>query len=212
MKSDDMGLGSARMVLYGLFRSFFDSSPSEEKVEYWKSILGALHEGTGFHELDEAVSAMKALLDERDLVQIQNEFYELFENPFSSNRLQLCASYYIDGKLMGMSLVKLRKLLYNLSLGKVDGFTETEDHLVFLLDAMMHLIEQEEQGDDSARKGQVAILEDYLTPCIEGVGRALSQSGNFPFYETAVRMGRAILELEKNLFPQRYSENLQEGQ
>ncbi len=192
---------SARMVLYALIRSFLDGPPNGEKLGYWLLILDALQKGTGSSAFDEAVSRLGSVLKEKELVDIQNEFYELFENPFGNSRLQPFASYYIDGKIMGTSLVKLRQLLYNLNLGKEECFRETEDHLVFLLDLMIHLIQKGSQGQESGTSVQGKIIHDYILPTVKGMQRDLSAHGNFAVYRAVLEAALAFFTLDECLFP-----------
>ncbi len=192
---------SARLVLYAFVRSFFDSQPSREKHEYWLMLLDALGSGTGSRPLDEALLALKTALSNSEVIDVQNEYYELFENPFSPNRVQLFSSWYKDGKIMGPSLVKLRQLLYNLNLGKEDGFRATEDHLVFLIDVMMHLIEESGRQDYENTGVQASILRNYLLPVIRGMEEKIGSLENFTVYKAAISVASAFLGLEECLFP-----------
>jgi len=197
MSSEINETNSARLLLYAFVRSFFDTPPTPEKHQYWRGLLDALLRGTGFQSLDHAFASLREALSHEDILKVQNEYYELFENPFGTNRLQLLASYYVDGKIMGPSLVKLRQLLYNLYLGKEEGFKETEDHLVFLVDVMMHLIGQE----DVNAPVQAEILRHYLLPTFKGMAERLKATDGFGVYKAAVSVALAFLELEGCLFP-----------
>ncbi len=189
----------ARLFLYGLCRSFFDSYPTEEKFNYWLKLADLLKDGIGFPPIDTALFKMNETLKDLTLTQIQNEYYELFENPFSSKRVQLCASYYIDGKLMGKSLVKLKKLLYNLNLGKESSFKESEDHLVFLIDAMMFLIESE-KGEEAV-SSQAELFHHFLLPCGKGVFKCVSEIQGLKAYSTFTQVLNGALELEGVILP-----------
>ncbi len=190
---------NARLFLYGLCRSFFDSYPTEEKLNYWQKLAELLKDGTGFPPIDTALFRLNEELKDLTLTQIQNEYYELFENPFSSTRVQLCASYYIDGKLMGKSLVKLKKLLYNLNLGKESSFRESEDHLVFLIDTMMFLIEAE-KGEEAV-SSQAELFHHFLLPCGKGVFKCVSEIQGLKAYSTFSQVLNGALELESVILP-----------
>ncbi len=192
---------SARLVLYAFVRSFFDSQPSKEKHEYWLMLLDALGSGTGSRPLDEALFALKKALSNSEVIDVQNEYYELFENPFSPNRIQPFSSWYKDGKIMGPSLVKLRQLLYKLNLWKEDSFRETEDHLVFLIDVMMHLIEKSGSETFENTRAQASILRNYLLFVIKGMEGEIASLKNFSVYKAAISVASAFLGLEECLFP-----------
>ena len=192
---------SARLILYAFIRSAFDSPPNQEKFDYWLSLLSSLYGGTGLSELDDAIIQLKSALEQNGLISCQNEYYELFENPFSSLAIHLYASYYIDGKIMGPSLVKLRQLLYNLNIGKVKNFNESEDHLVFLIDLMMFLIQRGNQDSNRSLKAQKEIIEDYLRPIIEGANRVIKKYDDFLIYKSFFKIARSFLSLEQCLFP-----------
>ncbi len=201
MDSEQKEIQTARLVFYAFLRSFLDSPPTDEKFRYWLGLLDAMTSGTGSAPLDEALLTLRNALGNSRPIGCQNEYYELFENPFSPNRVQLCASYYTDGKTMGPSLVNLRQLLYNLNIGKIEGFKEPEDHLVFLIDVMMHLIQRHDRVPEESVKAQQEMLEGYLIPCIKGVSNVLGALENFTVYRALFNVATAFLGLEQSLFP-----------
>ena len=192
-------INQARSILYGLIRSFFDSPPDDIKLKGWKDILLQLSGNTGYLDLDLAVENLLKKLKSLDLNQIGAEYYELFENPFSSNRIQLCASFYIDGRLFGQSLVKLRQLLYNLNLGRSKSFAESEDNFVFLLDTMTYLIQKGDEYQDLL--AQKELFYSYLYPCSKGIAKKIQELSGFPFYKGVSKFIDGYFLLEEHLFP-----------
>ena len=191
----------ARMLLYGLVRSFFDSLPNGEKIRFWQDVSDGLADsGIGFGELDASFSGLSRSLAIMKPTEIEEEFYELFENPFSDHKVQLCASFYIDGHLFGQSLVKLRQLLYKIGLGKVDGYSGSEDSLIFLSDVMLFLIDKE--GESSVFDSyQRELFMEFLSPCERGIARTLKGLSDFPFYRMVGGLLEGHLLLEGSLFP-----------
>ncbi len=192
-------ISQARLTLYGLIKSFFEAPPDINKINAWEEILRQLKENTGFSSLDLSVTDLLASLKKTSLNEIQDEYYELFENPFSSNKVQLCASFYIDGRLLGQSLVKLRQLLYNLNLGRSKNFTETEDSFVFLLDTMMYLIQK--GSADKWFFAQKELFNVYLFPCAKGIAGEIGKLSGFPVYKSVSGFVDSYFLLERCLFP-----------
>ncbi len=202
MENNYREIQTARLVLYAFVRSFLDVPPNQEKFDYWIKLLDAMTSETGSASLDKALFPLGNALEQGGLIGCQNEYYELFENPFSANMIQLCASYYIDGKIMGPSLVNLRQLLYNLNIGKVENFKEPEDHLIFLIDVMMHLIQRQDgKSMEDLLKGQQKVLEGYLIPVVKGASRVLGTLEGFPIYVAVFDVAKTFLGLEQSLFP-----------
>ncbi len=100
---------------------------------------------------------------------------------------------------MGKSLVKLKKLLYNLNLGKESSFRESEDHLVFLIDTMMFLIEAE-KGEEAVSP-QAELFHHFLLPCGKGVFKCVSEIQGLKAYSTFSQVLNGALELESVILP-----------
>ena len=193
-------LSRTRLRFLDLLASFFQAEPDAEKMSRWRGTFSALAGEQVNPLFDGAVREFCRLLKEKSLAQIREEHYRLFVDPFSDSQVQTVASWYIDGRIFGASLVRLRDFYREAKLTRQDGVVDSEDSMVMLLDAFMRLVEEEKRGDaEQARVLQARLLDDYLDPCVAGLSAAVEAVDDAPFYGACCRLLRGYLDLEKGL-------------
>ncbi len=191
--SEDAQVNQVRAFLYHLFRSFFVSEPDEKLYASWQKILSSLP-SVEFDPFDRALERLREVLARSSPQEIGEEFYRLFLDPFSEERVTLEASAYLDGKPFGPTLVRLREFLKRTGLHKKEQVKEPEDHLVLLLDFMETLVRD---GKDLI--SQRELFYNYLRPCALGVTKKIRQSEE-GFYQALAEFLEAFLTLEERFF------------
>lgn len=191
-----------RLRCLDLLKSFFQAEPDAEHLSRWRGIFTALAREQVNPLFDGAVRDICRMLEEKSLIEIQNEFYALFINPFSHTPVNTLASYYLDGRCFGRTLAALRGFLQEAGLRREEGVVDSEDSLVMLLDILAGLIEEEKStGSDRARQLQARLLTEYLEPFIREFAAAINLIDTGCFYASCCRLLRGYLELEKGLAP-----------
>ncbi len=188
-----------RKRFFDLLKSFFIEEPDAEKMSRWRGTFAALTKERISPSLDSAIQRLNALLSDKSLQDLQEEYYQLFVNPFSDNQINITVSSYMDGHSYGPSLAKLRDFLQEAKLEKDTNFTSSEDSLVFMLDVLSTLIEEEKDDPDNARKYQGALISDFLGPFGHRFGTELKNNEIADFYEACGSFLNGYLDLEKGL-------------
>jgi len=201
-----MGDASEREVLrtrlrfVDLIKSFFQTEPDAEKMSRWRGIFSALSKEQVNPVFDAAVRDICRRLGEGTLAEIRNEYYQLFTDPFSDNQVNIMASYYLDGRSFGRTLVSLRSFLAEAGLAREEGVADSEDSLPVLLDILASLIEEEKtSGGEEARRLQSRLLSEYLEPFAEKFAAAVEAAHAARFYRPCCRLLCGYLDLEKEL-------------
>ncbi|WP_456371357.1 TorD/DmsD family molecular chaperone [Thermodesulfatator atlanticus] len=193
-------LAQARIFMYDLIKSLFLEEPTNETKEKWLKALAVLEKGTEFEPLDKAIRELRNHLENAEVSDLQDEYYELFVNPAVEKPLVLTASYYLDGKAVGPTLARLRKILGEMGIKRAENFKENEDSLVFILDLMAILIENLEKKVYKDNRYQEKIFENFLKPCAAGVKKTLENHPKANFYKKCAEMLQGFLLLEERLF------------
>ena len=197
----DKELSTVRLRILDLIKSFFMDEPDEDKISIWKEVISTLTSESINPEMDKAVKELDKMLSEMPLDDLKDEYYELFTNPFSTNKVNTTLSYYENGHDFGQSLVDLRRFLINADITKSEGegLDESEDSLVFLLDTLITLINDEEQEHENARKKQAELLTLFLEPFSVHFNSALQQNEKAKFFEACAAFLIGYVDLEKGL-------------
>jgi len=180
-------------------KSFFQDEPDAERMSRWRGIFSAL---TGEHinqRFDTVIRQLGEILNKKNLQEIKEEHYELFTNPYSKDLLPLNASFYLDGRSYGPTLVDYRELLKNGQLIKDSSNTDPEDSILLMLDALVTLIEEEKQGATQARRLQDQLLEQFLMPTTEQLVQATTTNKTADFYAVCIQFLNEYLQLEQGL-------------
>lgn len=195
----DRDLGRIRLRFLDLAKSFFQDEPDAERLSRWRGIFAALEGQRVTQDLDNATHELDGLLATQTLQEIKEEHFTLFVDPYSKKTLPLTAAYYIDGKSFGPSLARYRDILKEGQIIKEGEFTDPEDSLPLMIDALIALILEEKQGDTNTRHLQDQLLLEFLIPTVSAVTKQISTIENVPFYVKCVAFLVAYLELEQGL-------------
>ena len=195
----DRDLILVRLRFLDLLKSFFQDTPDAERMSRWRGIFAALAKERINPQLDATVAQLTEILSTKILQELKDEYYTLFIDPFSKHLLSLNASYYLDGKSFGPSLVSYRELLKTAQLIKDGDISDPEDSLLFMLDTLVTLIEEEKQGSEQARKQQDQLLQHFLFPAAKQLGAAAAANSEADFYQHCIVFLNEYLELEQGL-------------
>ncbi|HTZ00547.1 MAG TPA: molecular chaperone TorD family protein [Rhodocyclaceae bacterium] len=104
-------------------------------------------------------------------------------------------SWYLDGSLMGRSLVRLRSDLARLGLARKGEVKEPEDHMAAVLEVMGLLVE----GGSGA---QAEFFDRHLAPWYEAFCDAVEAQAEGTFYRAAAGFARRFLAVEAEMLKQ----------
>lgn len=198
MDSNDREILQVRLRFLDIIKSFFINQPDAERMSRWRGTFSALTKETISPEFDKSVSEINRFLSTKKLFELQDEYYHLFTDPFSEEQVNTAASFYMDGRSYGQTLVELRSLLAEAGLEKKQDVAETEDSLVVMLDAMTRLIEEEKNTpSEGVKEFQSQLLWNYLVPFSEKLTEACNGLESAEFYQTCSAFFVGYLELEK---------------
>ncbi len=199
-ETENREIRRVRLRLIDIIKSFYGGEPDGRRVNRWRETFAALSKERISPSFDKNVLAVHALLGQVSLADIQEEFYALFVDPFGKNQMSTSASFYIDGKTHGQTLVALRSMLANLDVVKKDDVTETEDSLIIMLDIFSMLVEEKDEiATEKAEKTQIELLEKYLIPVSEKLQESCRKNPKAYFYAACTDFFCGYLELEKGL-------------
>ncbi len=184
-----------RLRLLDLLKSFFVEEPDAEKMSRWRGTFRALVKEQVNPAFDQGAHDILDFLQTKSLEELQEEYYKLFTDPFTDKGLQTTASFYLDGRPQGKSLVDLRSLLMEIGLAKQEGTKETEDSLVVMLDIYSRLIEE----DGFSQKLQEELLQKYLVPFSTKLSQACGENQFADFYRGCCAFLCGYLDMEKEL-------------
>lgn len=197
---NDTELVRVRLRFIDLVKSFFVEEPDAEKMSRWRGTFSALRKEQVSPRFDSAVQEISRALGERNLEELQAEYYQLFTDPFEGANIESNASYYFNGRSYGEALVEMRALMDEAGIVKIDDVSEPEDSLVVMLDTFASLVE-EEKKDSSAKvkELQARLLKDFLEPFADKFTAQLKDHKQCDFYYLCCRVLGGYLDLEKSL-------------
>ncbi len=195
----DRELTLVRLRFIDLLKSFFQQEPDAEMMSRWRGIFAALVHQHINSQIDDAISGLYSILATGKLQDIKNEYYILFTDPYSKHLVPLNASFYLDGKSYGPSLVRYRELLKTALLIKQKDITEPEDSLLLMLDALAAMIEAKRQDDSQPTHLQKELVLDFLIPTAKKLDQEIAQNDKAVFYKHCVRFLCGYLELEEGI-------------
>lgn len=127
----------------------------------------------------------------------QQEYWDLFVGTGKSE-IDLHASHWLTGSMMGKPLVELRSELARLGLSRKPESTVVEDHLSALCETMRLLIE----GDGECRPGalteQKGFFERYLDSWVPDLCTALKQTPLANFYRPVGEFTELFVAIERD--------------
>ena len=135
--------------------------------------------------------------------ELVSEYTHLFIGPYRLPA-QPYESWWVDGKLMGDSLLKVKRIYRNAGIAKVKDYTEPEDHIAFELRFMHYLCEEELSADTEERMAeclnmQKEYLNDHLSRWVPEFCDALYESELSEFYKCIAKLTKGFILLEEAL-------------
>ncbi len=191
-------IARTRIRFFDLLKSFFLAEPDAESLSRWRGILSAMGGTMITPRLDRAVTELNRFLATGKLGEIRDEYYTLFIDPYSEQRVPTTASWYLDGRNFGPTLVRYRAFLMENGIVRREGVEESEDAIGVMLDTMITLIEEEKKAPAS-RRAQERLLVHFLGPACEHFARALADSPRAEFYACCADLLAGYLEIEEEL-------------
>ncbi len=189
-----------RIRFLDLVKSFFFAEPDAEKMSRWRGTFSALAGQRINPRFDSAVREISRALNDKNLSELQEEYYKLFINPFDDTMVKTTASYYLNGRSFDQALVDIRSLMDEAGLQKKSGITDPEDSLVVMLDTFTSLVEEENKGDgEKARRLQVRMVQEFLEPFTEKFTAVLHENEHADFYYLCCKVLSGYFDLEKGL-------------
>lgn len=195
----DRDLCRVRLRFLDLLKSFFQDEPDAELLSRWRGFFAALDKEHINHHLDTSIHELGTTLAAKSLQEIRDEHHSLFVDPYSKQLLPLNAAYYLDGKSYGPSLAAFREIMKQAQLVKESTFTDPEDSLPIMLDALISLISEEKRGTVATRNIQDQLLLHFLIPTTKQIRERISKDTNAQFYTQCINFLDAYLELEQGL-------------
>ncbi len=196
---DNIELLRVRLRFVDLIKSFFLEEPDAEKMSRWRGFFTAVSKEQVNPSLDKAVKELRDHINRKKLDELQVEYYKLFVDPYDPDRLQLDASYHMDGRSYGVTLANFRGFLQESNLEKDTSYNDVEDSLIVMIDVLGTLVEQEKKHFEIARLSQATLLEVYLEPLVKRLIDSLGSNETADFYRSCLRFVCGYLDLEKGL-------------
>lgn len=204
----EKGILETRRNFYALLYRMYLEPPSREFVDdlmnerfYLPDLISDEELSEGFKLVREFVDKNKdKAIDElhKDLI---GEYTRLFIGP---HRLpvQPYESWWVDGKLMSESLLKVKQVYRKAGIAKAKEYAEPEDHIAFELRFMHYLCEEEFSADTEERIAeclnmQKEYLNDHLLIWVPDFCDALTENKLSDFYKGIARLTKGFILLEE---------------
>ena len=203
MDAPDFELIRIRTSLMELLKSFFSREPDGELIATWRGALPVLSSGGSSPSgLSAIAQRLISILESKDLQGLQDEYYELFVDPFGKHHVITNVCYYLDGRNFGESFVRLKEILTDGKLAKAHEAHGSEDELVVVLDAYQQFIEGERNRGAlrHARMLERQLLSEILVPFSHLFEDVLLANPYAEFYAQCACLMRQVFEMEKILF------------
>jgi TorA maturation chaperone TorD len=126
----------------------------------------------------------------------RREYFTLFAG-LGDGGLLPYASHYREGTLYGGPLAQLRDTLRSLSIEKVDGYSEPEDHAGILCGIMASLADGRIAIPAEAER---AFFEEHLAPWMARFFADLERAPQADLYARVGTVGRVFIEIETKAF------------
>ncbi len=211
----DSELSELRQKYYGLFVNLLWKEP---EVEFLKSLM------EGISERVKGAAAVSALMSdgwekikiylEKNLPdEVEFEFVQLFLGP-QKPEVMPYESYYFAGSVFQAPLASVRNFMKEIGLEKNESeLPEPEDTLGFELEIMNWLISKQKNSRHSEEEKiwldyQERFLKEHLliwgSTCCDDIESASKSD----FYKGVGKLLKGFLEIEKELFQNRSSKNI----
>lgn len=187
-----------RSFFYELIKISFYKEPDENYLNFIGEFIRNIdsktyRESEYFSEkLGQMVDMFSFTISNLSTDEIKDEYNELFINPFSNNLINTNASYYIDKKNFGDTLINLREFLQRNNLEKSANLNEPEDSITFLTDLMIYLINSNDTSEN-----QIELFENFINPLFLNIESVLKTNEKANFYKCIGYLIDFFLTLEK---------------
>jgi TorA maturation chaperone TorD len=143
-----------------------------------------------------AHQALAAAAAEKDVAAVAREYFELFIG-VGRGELLPYGSYYLAGFLHERPLARLRADLVDLSIERVEGECEPEDHAAILCEIMAGLV----AGEFAAPvERQRHFFDRHVAPWMARFFADLEAAETADFYRPIGAIGRLFIEIETTAF------------
>lgn len=105
-------------------------------------------------------------------------------------------SKYVDGSIMGKSLIKIKEIYRQAGLNKVRDYHEPEDHIAVELGFMGHLCREKSEG---VLKMQRDFLKDHLMKWVPGFCDELFETSKSDLFRGIGKIAKGFLVSEEEL-------------
>ena len=132
--------------------------------------------------------------------KLTDEYTRLFLGPGSPS-VPPYESMYIDGNMMGPSLLRLKKDYRNAGVAKSEDYPEPEDHISFELKFMQHLCEETLESEGYGRKClnlQKEFMDGHLMKWVPDFCDNLYKSEQSDFYKGIAKITKGFIFLDKD--------------
>lgn len=179
-----------RADCYLFLAGLLSQAPSQQQLDALAQ-MGADDDAQG--PIADAWRALSASAAKTSAKQVEEEFFNLFIG-LGRGELVPFGSWFITGYLQEHPLADLRDSLQALGLARVEGNSNTEDHIAQELAVMATMIVNQEQY---SIERQQAFFEQHLAPWVEKFFTDLGEAKSADFYRAIAQLGGAFASFEK---------------
>jgi TorA maturation chaperone TorD len=181
---------AARAQEYALLSALLARAPDAALLERLSRLRGdATPLGIAHAALADAAASASA-------ERVEREFFDLFIG-LGRGELLPYGSYYLTGFLHERPLARLRQMLAQFGIERVEGQPEPEDHAAILCEIMAGLASRRLPAPPEAER---QLFEAHLAPWIGRFFSDLEQAEHADFYRRIGTLGRVFIEIETEAF------------
>ncbi|MFW8630474.1 TorD/DmsD family molecular chaperone [Vibrio natriegens] len=180
-----------RTEIYLILSALFRSAPTEEMLEFLKS----LEVEPSASAMQQAWIALQLAAEKAERETLEDEYQDLFIG-IGRGEVVPFGSWHRTGSMMEKPLADIRHDLDLLGIERAENVKEPEDHISALCEVMAMLTDEEEGL-------QQAVFNKHLAPWFSVFTRQLENAESANFYKPAAQLCNAFLTLEQV----RFSEN-----
>ncbi len=180
-----------RTEIYLILSALFRSAPSEEMMEFLKS----LEVEPSASAMQQAWLSLKQAANHAQRDALDDEYQNLFIG-IGRGEVVPFGSWHRTGSMMEKPLAEIRHDLELLGIEREKNVKEPEDHISALCEVMSMLTDEEEGL-------QQAVFNKHLSPWFNAFTLQLENAESANFYKPAAQLCNAFLTLEQV----RFSEN-----
>lgn len=189
-----------------LYRMYLEEPPrelAEDLVNKMVQIpdLKSLNEdmAEGFEMLRKFMKASKDVDVVHD--KLTDEYTRLFLGPGTPS-VPPYESMYVDGEMMGASLLSLKKDYRKAGIARSSSYKEPEDHIAFELKFMHHLCEEALENEERMKEClslQRKFMDEHLMKWVPDFCDDLYKSKRSDFYKGIAKITKGFIFLEKDV-------------